>query len=106
MKTQSLCLLCVVSFLTISCQREDTNLGYEERKKLPAEVNKNATQPSPGTGTSQTDGGTRSDYKPTTGPGGQVETSPATPPSGTNPAPSNPNVTSPPNATPHRTTQP
>ena len=36
-------------------------------------------------------GGTRSDYQPSTGQGGQQETSPAETPSGTNPAPENPN---------------
>jgi len=42
-----------------------------------------------------TGSGTRSDYQPTTGPAGQVESGQNAPPSGHNPAPSNPNVTPP-----------
>lgn len=96
MNASPVLLLGLVSLLVTSCKREETTMSYEERKKLPPEVNAKAPQPPPNTGASQTDGGTRSDYKPTTGPGGQTETNPTTPPSGTNPSPSNPNVNPPP----------
>ncbi|GAA5120804.1 hypothetical protein JIN84_06040 [Luteolibacter yonseiensis] len=96
MNTSPILLLSLIPFFFISCKRHETGMSYEERKKLPPEANAKSPQPPKDTGAGQTDGGTRSDYKPTTGPAGQAETTPATPPSGTNPSPSNPNVVRPP----------
>lgn len=96
MNTPPILLLSLIPFLFISCKREDKTMSYEDRKKLPPEVNAAAPQPPKDTGAAPADTGTRSDYQPTTGPAGQVETNPAAPPGGTNPSPSNPNVTPPP----------
>lgn len=96
MKTLPVLLLSLMPFLFSCCKPKEKTMSYDERKNLSPEVNAQTPQPPPNTGASQTDGGTRSDYKPTTGPGGQVETNPTTPPSGTNPSPANPNVNPPP----------
>lgn len=84
-------LACLASF---SC-RTKTYLPDDVKKDMPAEES-TAPQRKPNTGADPSASGTRSDYKPTTGPAGQQESDPQAPPASTNPAPSNPNTPPPP----------
>lgn len=87
--------LTVLPFLAPPSCRTKSTLSEEQKKKMPAHE---ATAPprKPNTGADPATTGTRSDYKPTTGPAGQQETNPQAPPSGTNPSPANPNTPPPP----------
>ena len=86
--------LTFLPFLATGCRTKST-LSQEQKKDMPPHE-ATAPQRKPNTGADPTATGTRSDYKPTTGPAGQAETNPQAPPASTNPAPSNPNTPPPP----------
>lgn len=95
MNPYSILFLTLLPFLAPPSCRTKTTLSPEQKKDMPAHE---ATAPprKPNTSADPAASGTRSDYKPTTGPAGQAESNPKAPPAGTNPAPSNPNTPPPP----------
>lgn len=88
MKTNSWLLCLSLPMLAISCKGKP-------KPDVPESDNPAGVTPPSNSTPGGMGSGTRSDYQPTTGPEGQVEDNRTTPPSGNNPAPTNPNVTPP-----------
>lgn len=97
MNYQPFIFLSLLPFLASTACRTKTMIPKEDQKNMPAHES-TAPPRKPNTSADPAATGTRTDYKPTTGPAGQQETNPQAPPVGTNPSPSNSNTPRPPNS--------
>lgn len=89
----------VFSFFTVACDnRPDTTLDEGSVKRADPNKPGHPQVPANQAGENSPAGetGTRADYQPSTGQGGQAESRPEDEPEGENPAPNNPNTQAPP----------